>query len=334
MSALCPLHALDSLDISRNSLITIDTVHMPNLQILNIDGNSISMITGLTQLKRLITLSWREQSLDPDSAFGEVQYQGCQNIHNLYLSSNILSSFAPTSPFLNLRNLELASTGLKTLTPSLGKKVPNLRVLNLNYNAVRDLRPLLGIVKLQRIFLAGNRISRLRQTAMVLERLGIELEEVDLRRNPLTTGFYTPQESTLRPEGPMALQAPKHALKTALAENTDVHTADEYLLPGADKTIDTQSRARLDEDTKLRRRVYEMLITSGCRDLKRLDGLPVAKRSVGQKDAVWDRLLELGVLRSRDGEGDGDWDEDRVRDDSVRLQVDGGNDEGLEEDWS
>ena len=300
MSALCPLHALDSLNISSNSLITIDTVHMPSLRTLNIDRNSISFIAGLKQLKRLITLSWREQSLDSGSAFHEIQYQDCQNIHNLYHSSNILSSFAPASPFLNLRNLELASTGIKALAPSFGKNLLNLRILNLNYNAVRDLRPLLGIIKLQRVFLAGNRISRLRQTTMVLERLGIELEELDLRWNPLTTGFYTPQESTLRPERSTALQAPKQILQILQAENTNIQSTEEYLLPAIDKNLDSQLRARLDDDTKLRRRVYEMLIMSSCRHLKALDGLQVERKSLGKKDEVWNRLLDLGVLKSRD----------------------------------
>lgn len=299
MSALCPLHALDSLNISSNSLITIDTVHMPSLRTLNIDRNSISSIAGLKQLKKLITLSWREQSLDSGSAFHEIQYQDCQNIHNLYLSSNALSSFAPTSPFLNLRNLELASTGIKTLAPSFGKNLPNLRILNLNYNAVRDLRPLLGIIKLQRVFLAGNRISRLRQTTMVLDRLSIELEELDLRWNPLTTGFYTPQESTLRPERSTALQAPKQILQTLQPENTNIQTTEEYLLPALNKTLDSQLRARLDDDTKLRRRVYEMLILSSCRHLKILDGLQVERKSLGRKDGVWDRLLDLGVLKEK-----------------------------------
>lgn len=299
MSALCPLHALDSLNISSNSLITIDTVHMPSLRTLNIDRNSISSIAGLKQLKKLITLSWREQSLDSGSAFHEIQYQDCQNIHNLYLSSNTLSSFAPASPFLNLRNLELASTGIKALASSFGKNLPNLRILNLNYNAVRDLRPLLGIIKLQRVFLAGNRISRLRQTTMVFERLSIELEELDLRWNPLTTGFYTPQESTLRPERSTALQAPKQILQTLQPENTNIQTTEEYLLPALNKTLDSQLRARLDDDTKLRRRVYEMLILSSCRHLKALDGLQVERKSLGRKDGVWDRLLDLGVLKEK-----------------------------------
>ena len=303
ISSFCLLRTLESLNISNNCLTSIDTTYMPNLRTLNVDKNSISYIAGLKQIKKLVTLSWREQSLDLNSAFAEIQYQDCRNIQNLFLSSNVLSSFDPITPFLNLRNLELASTGLKTLTPSFGKKLQNLRVLNLNYNALRDLRPLVGIERLQQVFLAGNRISRLRQTTMVLERLGAELEVIDLRQNSLTAGFYTPQELRSKPERQIALQNPKHPSEESSDEDADIRSAEAYLLPAIDKKLDSQSRARLDEDTKLHRRVYEMLIVSSCRDLNVLDGMPAPTKSPGRKDVVWDRLLELGVLK-KGGEGD------------------------------
>lgn len=296
-----PLLALEVLDISKNRILAIDVSQMPNLRTLNMDKNSISHIQGFNHVKRLETLSWREQNLVQDSSFSEIQYQECHNVQNLYLSNSVLSSFTPSIRFLNLLNLELASTGLISLSADFGRKLPNLQILNLNYNALRDLRPLLGIASLRNLFVAGNRISRLRQTATVLERLGEALVEVDVRRNPLTVGFYTPQESTSAPEKQMVVQEHKHLRESGAEESAEVGNARAYLLPLANRERDIQSRARLDEDTKLRRRVYEMLMVSGCAGLALLDGMEVNRSGVGRRDEVWERLTELGILGETDG---------------------------------
>ena len=87
----------------------------------------------------------------------------------------------------------------------------------------------------------------------------------------------------------------------------DTESADVYLLPRLDKEIDTISRERLDEDTKLRRRVYEMLLVNACKDLQHLDGLEVDRSIVGKKDGIWERLVELGVLREKDTTGDANY---------------------------
>jgi len=292
-----PLARLEDFNISDNQLSFIDLAETPKLRSLRLDRNSVASIESLGNHKHLETLSWREQTLVPAYGFAEIQYQLCHEVRNLYLSGNALSTFAPSTPFLNLQRLELASTGLQTLPPDFGLTCPNLRTLNLNYNAIRDLRPLLGIVKLQDLFLAGNRVSRLRRTAAVLDRLGKDLLEIDLRNNPLTVGFYTPQDSSREEK-----QIVAHNAKIPI-DNEEVEARDEkaFLLPPLDSELDERSRERLDEDTKLRRRVYEMLVVNACKRLSHLDGLEVSRRDVGQRDGVWERLLELGVLKEKDG---------------------------------
>ena len=290
-----PLVKLKSLDISDNRLSFIDLTEVPNLKTLRLDRNSIASLESLSSLKCLETLSWREQTLDPAYGFSEVQYQHCHEIRNLFLSGNAISVFAPTNSFLNLQILELASTGLQTLSTDFGLKCPNLRTLNLNYNAMRDLRPLLGIVKLQKLCIAGNRIARLRRTAAVIDRLWREISEIDLRNNPLTVGFYTPQSSP-REEKQIVPHDPQAQTNLDGAETRNEKA---YLLPPLDNNLDERSKERLDEDTKLRRRVYEMLIINGCKRLERLDGLGVDRRCISNKDSVWERLLELGVLKEK-----------------------------------
>lgn len=299
--SLKQLPALQTFNVSSNRLVTLDVTHMLKLRTLNLDKNSIGCIQGLHRLKDLETLSWREQDRAPGSGLFELHYQDCHNIQHIYLSNNVLSSFAPSTTFLNLRNLEVASTSLKSLPSDFGHKLPNLRVLNLNFNALRDLRPLLGIVRLQKLFIAGNRISRLRQTATILERLNDQLMEVDLRRNPLTVGFYTPQEQFFKPEKRLVLQDRAH-VDGSVEEAADVQAAKAYLLPHVDRETDAAARARLDKDTHLRRRVYEMMVVDACPVLRVLDGMEVDRKAVGCRDGVMERLMELGVLMGREGD--------------------------------
>ena len=273
----------------------------PKLKVLDVDKNSVAQIHNLNCLKQLETLSWREQRLDPASDLSEIQYNDCYEVRNLYLSGNPLSDFAPSTPFLNLHHLELASTGLQNFPPDFGLQCPNVRILNANYNAIHDLRPLLGIIKLKKLFLAGNRVSRLRRTAAVLDRVGKDLLEVELRSNPLTVGFYTPQEPA-REEKRVVPHGRKSRTSDDDAEH-DHHNTGAYLLPAVDKAADNLSRERLDEDTKLRRRVYEMLVINSCKVLGRLDGLEIDREMVGRRDGIWERLIELGVLKSKAGEG-------------------------------
>lgn len=177
----------------------------------------------------------------------------------------------------------------------------------MNYNALRDIEPLLGIVRLQKLFLAGNRVSRLRRTATVLQNLNAELAQIDMRNNPLTVGFYMPQSAVSKVEQRIVLSTPNSPQDEDDADEvTAARAGQAYLLPPFDKDDDKTARERLDEDTKLRRRVYEMLLVASCKDLSTLDGLEVEREDVGRKDEIWDRLRELGVLREKEGAGNED----------------------------
>ncbi len=295
-----PLSNLETLNVSNNCLSFLEIAAMPKLKILDIDNNSVAQFQNLNHLKQLETLSWREQRLDVASSLSEIQYNDCYEVRNLCVSGNPLSDFAPSTPFLNLHHLELASTGLQMFPPDFGLQCPNVRILNANYNAIHDLRPLLGIVKMEKLFLAGNRVSRLRRTAAVLDRVASGLLEVDLRNNPLTVGFYTPQEPA-REEKRVVPHGRITRTSDGDAEH-DLQIIRAYLLPAIDKAADNLSRERLDEDTKLRRRVYEMLVVNGCKTLEKLDGLEVDREMVGKRDDIWERLIELGVLKVKGGE--------------------------------
>ena len=250
---------LTDLNLEGNNLRCLDLSPFPKLNRLNVDSNTISALQGALQLHHL---SWRSQKAPPDIQ----KVETICDLHTLLLSSNPFTTFSPPQPFLNLQHLEIASAGLSDLDADLGLRCPNLRTVNMNFNALRELRPLLGIQKLQRLHLAGNRLSRMRRTVAVLELLskGESLVELDMRNNPLTLGFYAPQdrESTIRKQTQLIRTEDEGHYFNEEDEEVDTfaQAADKYYLPALDVKEDVVARERLDEDTKLRRRVYEMML--------------------------------------------------------------------------
>lgn len=127
---------------------------------------------------------------------------------------------------------------------------------------------------------------------MAVLRLLRGLEEVDLRGNPFTVGFYNP--------GVMREVAIRADIKAKVSKNKNEGKGEDGV-PMQDREMDKEYLARLDEDTRLRRRVYEMLCVSSCSRLRVLDGLEVRKEDVLVKDGVWRRLVELGIVKKCEG---------------------------------
>lgn len=191
----------------------------------------------------------------------------------------------------SLRHLNLASCGLQNLPDTFGLSVPNLRSLNLNFNAVKDLRPLLNISELSTLLAAGNRLSRLRKSAAVLAKLA-SLEMLELRDNPFTVGFYA---NAVEQRLVTTETSPCDFNETT--EKGEEQEDDAFTFPPQTPLMDQTYFSRLDDGTKLRRRVYEMLIASSCKMLSTLDGKAFCKREALVKDGIWERLVDLGVVR-------------------------------------
>ncbi|MCJ1472517.1 hypothetical protein MMC13_001165 [Lambiella insularis] len=293
-----PVSSLRFLDISINNIEEIDIACFPKLQTLQLDRNRIIRVQGLKHCANLSTVSWRKQFIHDAANEMSVQLEGCQDLKTLRLSGNRFQTFNLGTSFLNLQRLELASTGLDCLPKTFGLELPNLRFLNLNHNAVKDLRPLLGITKLAELHVAGNRIARLRRTTTVLRKLGKAIESLDCRSNPLTIGFYSMCSVPHIADQQIVLN--RHGdLNDGGDHDAEHEAATAFVFSCADESSDQQHRETIDEDTALRRRVYEMLVLGGCLNLTRLDGLRVQRGMVEKRDVIWNRLLDLGVLREK-----------------------------------
>jgi protein NUD1 len=273
--------ALKYLKLGGNKLEHLDVTQYPNIRLLYLDRNRLGRVSGLQRAKHLDSLSLREQQLDAniDQSF----LNEALEVRKLFLSGNLFTRFQASTDFLNLQYLELANCGLETLPIGFGRMTPNLRVLNLNFNAIRDIKPLLGIVRLKKLHLAGNRLTRLRKTSNVLAQFS-SLTKVDLRNNPLTLGFYPP---------PLEKRLVIH---NGIDDEPDILLTDPFTLPDGDQESDAAYAGRLDMETRMRRRVYEMLVMGGCVRLKMLDGLLTNGINVAVKDVVWDELVKVELI--------------------------------------
>jgi hypothetical protein len=278
-----PLLALRSFKISDNLLDILDVSNIPDLRILYADRNKLFNVTGLRKTTHLDSFSIREQAREIGSEGVDSDcFEDCFEIRKVYGSGNAVPQLLPQTVFLNLQYLELASCGIEILPQELGLMMPNIRVLNLNFNAISDIRPLGGIVRLKKLFLAGNRLGRLRKVVNTLVRFS-DMSRLDMRNNPLTLGFYPPISETrmILHDGPDKVES----------------IQEPYTLPIVDPGRDCSYRSRLDLNTKLRVRVYELLLASGCPSLKVLDGLMVKQDGVVVKDDVWEALLKMGIVK-------------------------------------
>ncbi|KAL4943778.1 hypothetical protein BDV06DRAFT_129543 [Aspergillus oleicola] len=333
-----PLMGLRALKLSGNRLRSLDVGLFPALSLLYVDQNQLPTILGLDQTRDLEVLSARDQDLSDDFNGGlfELDLSAVKDIRKLYLSSNKLSSqtLSPTTALLSLQLLDLATCRLEALPVDFASKFPNVKVLNLNFNSLLGVNELLGMHCLSRLTAAGNSISRLRRVCQVLSRIGrtsknntCTLHKVDLRGNPLTVRFYPPPITGSGKQETRKLMASDrrrsgengHDLDVALMAQlerdgqllpteeeddipADPEVNDPYTLPPADLLLDQKHLAHLDQGTRLKRRVFELMLYAGTGGaLKYLDGLefrPVLEPGSDMNQA-WARLEQLGVLKKK-----------------------------------
>ncbi|RHZ58246.1 uncharacterized protein CDV56_107666 [Aspergillus thermomutatus] len=254
------------------------------------------------------------------------------------LSTRALS---PSAPLLGLQLLDAASCNLQSLPADFSSNFPNLKVLNLNFNSLSSITELVGLNCLSRLAMAGNSIVRLRKLCQVLSRMGrtrqgqnCSLHKVDLRGNPLTLRFYPPaltgngkdgdrrkmraisEERKKRVKGPLDLASAladvgphQDDIPPTLWEGreetpaeTELEINDPYTLPPADAHADQKYLSHLDDATRLRRRIFELMLYAGTGgSIKSLDGLefrPVLIEG-SDMDHAWSKLEQLGVLKKK-----------------------------------
>jgi hypothetical protein len=95
-------------------------------------------------------------------------------------TGNALPADFLSEPCYNLIYLEIAACRLSKLPAKLSALVPNLRVLNLNYNFLDDVKPLEGLRRLNKLTIIGSRLKGTKGVINVL-RGCTDVEMVDFR---------------------------------------------------------------------------------------------------------------------------------------------------------
>ncbi|KAI9902082.1 hypothetical protein N3K66_003899 [Trichothecium roseum] len=272
-SSIGIVKTLKHLDLSDNWLTCLDVSSLPNIQSLHADRNYLTSIKGSSRARKLDSLSLREQRADEplDLSFLSAAYE----VRKLFVSGNRLDKFDPQVDLLNLQLLELANCGLIALPENIGQLMPNLRTLNLNFNAIVDLSPLRFIPRLKKLLVAANRLVDSTKVTELLTDFP-HLTQLDLRDNPITLGFYAPLQ--------------------VLVSQDATGEGEPFVLPGADVEKDRVFSKRLDEPTRLRRRLHQVVFGVSCKRLKVLDGLPIKRGDVLTRDEVMETLIDEQLL--------------------------------------
>ncbi|PHH74909.1 hypothetical protein CDD82_4722 [Ophiocordyceps australis] len=265
------IKSLRQLDVSNNELEWLDIGHLPNLRSLRADGNRISKVSGFERARRLDSLSLREQRGNTRLSLGFLSR--AYEVRKLFLSGNYLGDFDVTVDFLNLQLLEVANCGLQRLPANMGQMMPNLRTLNINCNAIAHLGPLEYVPRLKKLLAAGNRLAD--GTAMLQVLMDFaHLTQLDVRDNPVTLGFYAPLQAVVPNGG----------------------SQDGFVLAEADAERDGLFAGRLDEATRMRRRLHQVALVASCTRLRKLDGLAIKRRAVLAQDEVLGSLVAQGLV--------------------------------------
>ncbi|OCH91116.1 hypothetical protein OBBRIDRAFT_792626 [Obba rivulosa] len=183
-----PMQRLKILRVSGNKLQRLNAALFPNVRTLYADSNALGTIQRAGRLSKLENLSLRYQSARTSLS---LSIRDVRDVRRLYLSGNPLQSGFLSEPCYNLVYLELARCRLTELPPDLANLVPNVRVLNLNYNFLEDIRPLEGLKRLRKLTVIGSRIKGSKQILRVLKGMQ-DVELLDFRMNPCTLGWYLP----------------------------------------------------------------------------------------------------------------------------------------------
>ncbi|KAK3304004.1 uncharacterized protein B0T15DRAFT_535220 [Chaetomium strumarium] len=301
-----PMHSLRYLRLDDNKLTFLNVQKLPHLRLLHADRNCLVQISGFSRARRIDSLSLREQRGTAPLNLAHLLSRAYE-VRKLYLSGNLLGSFCPTIDLLNLQLLELANCGLSALPEEVGLMMPNLRVLNLNMNALADLAPLRCVPRLKKLFAVGNRLA---DPAKVVNTLaGFQhLVVVDLRDNPVTQGFYA-----------SVLQQVRVVLRSKVGggggkggddgeegeeEVGEAEEEEQFMLADQDPRRDEKYCARLDMDTRVKRRLYETMVGKRCARVKKLDGLSLKRGVKGgaedERDVVWLAMAEKGLVNAVD----------------------------------
>ncbi|KIH87911.1 adenylate cyclase [Sporothrix brasiliensis 5110] len=175
-SGLAPVaDTLQELDVYDNLVSHMRGVEkLPNLTSLDLSFNKIKHIKHLAPLTKLVDLylvANKVSSLD-----GLADLPAAATLRMLELGSNRLRSIAPLAGFgfVALEELWLAKNKITSLEGL--RNLPKLRLLSVQSNRIRDLRPLHGVPTLEELYISHNALESLESLRRPAEPSDTEAE--------------------------------------------------------------------------------------------------------------------------------------------------------------
>ncbi|KAG6837615.1 hypothetical protein H0H93_006136 [Arthromyces matolae] len=237
-----------SLEGNSIRMLDLNQTRWTRLEVLNVRQNKLNKIVGLSRLQALVSLDIDNNEVGQLELNGpmpklrvlratgnqldELRVGLLANIRTLYADNNRITRLVKVEALTKLENVSLryqSGRGLNLLTrdvrdvkrlylsgcrltelpDDMARLVPNLRILNLNYNFLEDLGPLEGLKRLKKLSVIGSRLKSTKQLIRLGERLP-DVEMLDFRMNPCTLGMYLPvlvkdAAGALEPTGNMEL---------------------------------------------------------------------------------------------------------------------------------
>lgn len=274
---------LKKLLLKLNRLRTLDLAQFPLLRVLRIDGNALTKIPNLKNLKFLQEVSAKCQ----DSAgIAQDIVKSISDVVSMDMSGNAIISnmfsepeHIPSLPFMNLNILNLSAVGLTAIPDSFGDVFPNVRELNLNFNKLIDIKGLSKINKLKKLNLVSNNIDRIEMVLTTLSSSRKSMKVLDMRLNSINLKLYPYVFNPLEldaasdqepPAGPIQLEALDDIENFSIHYNSLIKSKEDW------NTRDEEFLKNLEADgmgSRVRERLnYEALLVNFFPNMKELDG--------------------------------------------------------------
>ena len=322
LDGIADLDGLITLSVRGNVIREVNFEHFRFGRVIDLDisENQICSIKGLESMSSLRTLKFNKNPLGEPFEVAAAM----PRLKHLSLNSCGLMTLDVTH-FPSLRTLEVDNNSLSTIT-GLG----DLKKLDLLSMCAQDLDEGFRIkifdtpMDAQTIRLSRNTIPDLQLEHAFMSIKHLELSDTGLTILPSNFGIQLPNLRTLdltynglkdiRPLAPLSglvslklagcrIERLRKTVATVgkFGKLLNLDMKDNPLTQGfygPETSEDKIYKGKLDEETAVRRRTYELLVAYSCkREGFMLDGLEFDPAAAVAKDHIWERLVELGVLR-------------------------------------
>jgi Leucine-rich repeat (LRR) protein len=322
LDGIADLDGLITLSARNNIIREVNFEHFRFGRVVELDvsGNQICSIKGLESMVSLRTLNINK---NPFSEPFEVAATMPRLKHLSLRSCGLMT--LDVSHFTNLRTLEVDNNSLTAIAG-----LDDLKKLDLLSMCAQDLDDGSRIeifdtpMEAQTVRLSRNTIPDLQLNHAFMSVKHLDLSDTGLTILPSNFGTQLPNLRTLdlsynglkdvRPLAPLRglvslkltgcrIERLRKTVATVgkLGKLLKLDIKDNPLTQGfygPDSSEDRIYKGKLDEQTAVRRRTYELLMAYSCKcEGFMLDGLEFDAAAAVAKDHIWERLVELGVLR-------------------------------------